>query len=333
MRDIWVAKIEVFAMINSGREECCYTLRDFSQGADKFEHNIRENTMQDVDRHGRMIARRMSTYLPRKPEPMKYKLYELPDDYLGIFSPDPFKLTLNGFLSLSLDETRKLHERAGDLCEHLLDEAWERGMKQAIICDGEIIYETKNEDEPITETIKREAKQRDKPCYAFFAPPIIEEASPFSSWTNVSGDDYYPTLLLNLSPLDSSDLESNRIPICTDFDTGNKVTKAFDIRLIGDFLGKCSPFERRVVGGHAAGRYSAFIKRGKLWVKDEKGAIHSSVCDDILLVEDWNNCALTAYSPNRIGFSSRDILRILRIGADLNPIRKTTRIYDASQSP
>lgn len=241
---------------------------------------------------------------------------------------DPFNLTLKQFLSLSLEETGELHDRAANLSKQLLDDAWNRGVKQVVICDGKIVYETSG-NEMLAAIVKKEAKRRNKPCYAFSAAPIIEES--VSSWTHVETDDYYPTLLVNLSPPNEINVENNYIRTNADFDTGNQVAKAFDAKRIGGFLGKLSPLEREIAM-HPAGRYAYFRKRAKVWVKDEAGTIHSAIRDDILLVENWQESALIAYSPDRAGFVSRDLLRILKIRIQLDPLLRVTTIYGASSS-
>ncbi len=236
---------------------------------------------------------------------------------------DPFGISLGEFLSLGLQETGRLHEEAGKRCKSLLHEAWKRGMKQVIICNEKVVYET-DENEILSTRVKEEAEKRIMPCYAFSAPDQIEECD----WSQVESDDYYPTVELRISPAETSHLETDSVSVVADFDTGNAVTKAFDVSIIGQSLGKLSPFER-ARGRHPAGAYNYFRKRAKIWVKDEDGKVHSAVCDDIRLVEEWQHSPLVSLAQNRIGFVSRDIIRLLRVRVELDPISRSTRIYGA----
>ena len=99
---------------------------------------------------------------------------------------DPFGLSLGEFRRLSLAATGELHERAGEIMEADLDGAWRRGANQVIVCNAEIIYETGG-NEMLSDRVKAESELLNMPCYAFGAPPIIEEF--VSPWSNVEGDD------------------------------------------------------------------------------------------------------------------------------------------------
>ncbi len=238
-------------------------------------------------------------------------------------------MTWKEFLSMSLDETGELHEKAGYLCAPLLDESWNRGMKQAIICDGQIIYETQS-NEMLSERVKQEAERRNKPCYAFFAPPRIEES--VSPWSHVVLNDYYPTLPINLSPPEADDVERNHVSISADFDTGNPDFKAFDADRIGNLLGDLHAWERHVSRRHPGGELECFRKRAKVWVKDETGVVHGVICDDIELVRRWRRSTLVTYSGsgNRVGFVSRDLLCMLKVRVQFNPTWRVTEIYKPS---
>jgi hypothetical protein len=268
--------------------------------------------------------------IPLKAETLQVKgMFMFEEPSLPALKPtsmiDPFGLSLGDFRRLNLAATGELHERAGEVMEADLEDAWRRGANQVIVCNGKIIYETRS-NEMLSDRVKAESERRNMPCYAFGAPPIIEEFC--SPWNQVVGDDHYPTLRLNLSPLDSDNMETNYVSIDADFDTGNPNGKYFDADRVRGLLGDLSPDERIVLRGHPSGPLRGFRKRAKVWVRDETKTIHSAIRDDIMLIENMRNSPLVAYSrnQNRVGFVSRDLLPILNIQVQLDPLMRITRI-------
>ena len=87
---------------------------------------------------------------------------------------DPFSLTLNEFLSLTLEKAQEMHSEAYKQCKRLLEEAWKKGIKQVIICNKEIIYESKETYDIANEIVEQLAKQHNKACYAFSSPDMVE---------------------------------------------------------------------------------------------------------------------------------------------------------------
>lgn len=240
-------------------------------------------------------------------------------------SKNPFALSFREFVSLELNESEELLRKVHDSCKDLLQEAWENGSRQAVICDGKIVFQTTDIDE-ISEKVEQLAKKYNKACYVFSAPDIVEE----SVWTPISGDDYYPTLNVYLGTDDSDEKEivDKSSPICTDLDTGNPFYKIFDANQLTDPLTRFTPLQMRR-GEHLESNYTYYNKKVKMCVKDINGNIKSMVCS-VRVVRHWAGCALLQASPNRTGFVGRDVLRDLRIKLKLDPIKKTTEILDVS---
>lgn len=236
---------------------------------------------------------------------------------------EAFDLSLQDFLSLELGVAEEMLRRVSRLCRGLLEEAWGRGIQQVVICEGEIISESRDVDGIPSETVEKLARGRNKACYVFSAPDVIEE----SAWTSIDNNDYYPTLPVHLGTEDSDEkeiLETN--PINADLDTGNPSYKIFDANELTAPLTSFTPSEMRMAE-HLKQEYTYYSKTAKICVKDISGNVSSMVCT-IRVVRDWKGCALLQASPNRKGFIGRDALRALRIRLKLDPLEKTTQILD-----
>lgn len=240
-------------------------------------------------------------------------------------SKDPFALSFKEFINLELNESEELLKKVYESSKDLLKQAWEHGSRQAIICDGKIVFQTTGTDD-ISDKVKRLAKKYNKACYVFSAPDAIEE----SAWTPISGDDSYPTLEVYLGAEDSDEKEivQKSSPICADLDTGNPFYKIFDANQLAEPLLEFTPFQMRS-GEHLGHSYTYYNQRVKMCVKDINGNTNSIVCY-VRVVRDWTGCALLQTSPHRTGFIGRDVLRDLRIKLKLDPIDKTTRILEVS---
>ena len=242
---------------------------------------------------------------------------------------DPFSISSEDFFSLEddPDKATELLSRAGDLCKDLLEDAWKKGIQQAVICDGTIIFESREIDGISNEKVEQLIKEYGKACYVFSAPDIIEE----SVWTPITSDDSYPTLCIYLGTeeSDKKDIVKNNPPIYADLDTGNPSLKIFDANQLVESLRKFKPYHMREAK-HFDQRYIYFRKKVKMCVMDINSKINSIAYDDVRVVRNWQGCAVLQVSPNRTGFVGRDVLRDLRIRIKLDPIEKTTQILDVS---
>lgn len=238
---------------------------------------------------------------------------------------DPFALTLDEFLKLSLKEAREMQKKAFDLCKRLIEESWKKGARQVVVCDRRIIYETTSNDDIPNELVEQLAKKHNKACYVFSAPDMVED---MCIWTGIDDHDSYPTICLYIGSEETSDSElvEKTSPIQTDFDTGNPYYRVFDANRFTEPLITFTALQMRQ-GTHLGVNYTYFQKKVKICVKDENGNIHSIV-RNIRLVRDWSGSALLQASPNRIGYVGRDIQRDLGIKLELDPSKKMTRILN-----
>lgn len=234
---------------------------------------------------------------------------------------DPFDLTLNDFLRLSLDDATEMQKRAFELSKNLLEETWKKGIRQAVICDKKIIHETKNLDDIPNEFVEKLARSKNKACYVFSSPDLVEDCI----WTGINDHDFYPTICLHVGTEDSNESDLINTPcILADFDTGNPYYRVFDANKFTEPITTFSALEMRQ-GIHLERNYTYFQKKVKICVKDENGEIHS-ITRNVRMVRDWNGCALLLASPNREAYVGRDVLRDLNVKLELDPSKRTTRI-------
>jgi hypothetical protein len=238
---------------------------------------------------------------------------------------DPFSLSYEEYTRLTYEEALELQKEVQRISSSLIEDAWKRGKRQIVICDGKVVYQTANLADIPNEKIDELAKKCGKACYVFSAPDIIEE----SAWILVDAEDYYPTISIFLGEenSDESRIMQTCQEIAADFDTGNPIYKVFDANQLAAPLSSFTPPLR--TGIHLGRNYTYFQKRAKICVEDTSGKVHSTV-QDVRLVEDWKGSALLQCSPNRKGYLGRDILRDLGIKIELNPLAKITRIHGIS---
>jgi len=243
-----------------------------------------------------------------------------------VYTPtqDPFSLSFAEYSRLSYREALELQNEVCKAKSNLLNDAWRRGKRQIVICDGKIVYETESLEDIPNDKIMELAKTYDKACFVFSAPDIVEE----SAWILVDEEDYYPTipLYLGTEDLDESHITQTR-QIAADFDTGNPIYKIFDANQLPEPLSSFTPPVR--TGTHLGRNYMYFQKHAKICVKDMSGKVHS-ILRDVRLVKDWKGCAMMCGSgyafPNRTGYVGRDLLRDLEIKIELDPITRISRI-------
>jgi len=238
---------------------------------------------------------------------------------------DPFSLSFGEYSRLTYKEALELQDEVYRACSQVIEDAWKRGKRQVVICDRKIVYETESIEDIPNDEIMELAKKNDKACYVFSTSEMVEE----SAWTPVDEDDDYPTIGIYCGAVDSeeSEIVKNSPLINADFDTGNPYLTVFDANQLPEPLASFFPPLRYDL--HLGMQYPYFQKAVKLCVKDADRKIHS-VVRNIRLVRDWIGSALLQASPNRVGLVGRDLIRDLRIKVELDPIRKTTQIHEAS---
>ena len=105
---------------------------------------------------------------------------------------NPFDIPLNEFLSMDVERVRELHMEVYRRCREVIEDAFRRGMRQVVICDGKIVYETRDLIDIPPEKIRELIERHKKPCYVFVAEDFVEE----SPWALIGDEDY--SLISNL---------------------------------------------------------------------------------------------------------------------------------------
>ena len=94
---------------------------------------------------------------------------------------DPFALTQEAYLALTDDEqwviTQMLHERYAAALQQQFEK---NGTALLVICDGRVIYSSNDRyDFYADEVVAHTEQERNKPCFIFTSPPLIEEKQSF----------------------------------------------------------------------------------------------------------------------------------------------------------
>jgi hypothetical protein len=242
--------------------------------------------------------------------------------FIYFLKNDPFDLSLKEFLDLRLEDAKNLQIKAYKSSKKILDEAWKKGIKHVILCNGKIVYGSSENKDLSNEIVENIAKKYNKAFYVFSSSDIVEE----SQWTKVSDEDYYPTLKLYIGEenIENTDLLKTS-PIYADFDTGNPYLRIFDANRFKSPITDFTVLEMRQ-SEHLNKIYTFFNKKVKIVIKDENNSIRS-ILSNVRLVQEWKDSALLQVSPNRVGFVGRDLIREFRIKIELNPSDSSTRIY------
>lgn len=89
-------------------------------------------------------------------------------------TPYPFRITAGVYNSMTSSEVNSLYDEVYKMFKKTLKAKWEKGMKQVVICNGEVAFETDNEEDIISNIVEDISKRHNRACYTFSAPDIIE---------------------------------------------------------------------------------------------------------------------------------------------------------------
>lgn len=94
---------------------------------------------------------------------------------MDIRNVSPFELSFQEYLNLSYWDMVLLMDKVSHECREMINDAWRRGKRTIVICDGKIIYEDGLMKDPDNELLLALARRYDKAIYTFSAPDLTEE--------------------------------------------------------------------------------------------------------------------------------------------------------------
>lgn len=236
-------------------------------------------------------------------------------------SIDPFKIPLDKYREL----LRGDNSLVGRMIMRRLDElhgSWirgrlrELGAQSIVVCDGKVVYASRNRYEPPDEELRRMEDEMGKPCYVVTGEPLIEGKS---GWSYLSVGDYYPTLEISLGRIDWSEEEvfKKGVKVNCDFDTGNPEYTVLSEEVCGSIA------QETVIGRmgyHLGMPYLYYPRRMRVGVTDgEQGRCIDKIVEG---VDNWHDAELNPYriaNPRREGFVGRDLMLKLFFRITLDP--------------
>jgi len=249
------------------------------------------------------------------------------EEYLN--SVDPFDIPLDKYRELVYNEgysrvaNRIIAERLHKLHGDLIRKEFKRTKAQSIVlCNGKVIYSSKNRYEPSDEEIRKMEEEMGKPCFIITGEPMIEEKS---SWSYLSAEDYYPTIetYIGVSSWKDEDVFKKGIRVICDFDTGNPEYMVLDEEVCRRITEEV-PIRR--IGYHLGMLYSYYPRNMRIGVTD---GIRKRCLNKIVEgVDNWHDVESNPYkiaNPRREGFVGRDLMLRLFLKLILDPLSKESR--------
>jgi hypothetical protein len=243
---------------------------------------------------------------------------------------DPFTISFDQFSKLNFADASRLQDAVYEKFSEKLQSYWRRGVRQVVVCDEDIVYETDSIIDIPNEKALSYGKEKNKAVYVFTAPDLVEE----SAWCpTMPPYDEYPTIPLFLgeetvdeNKIDDPTLFAN---VVTDFDTGTSVARIFAWEVLTQGLKRYVPPIRST--DHLGVKYDYFNRSAKILVRTVSQIVHSTA-SEIRVVPQWQGSALLQANPNRFGFVGRSIIGDLRVKLELDPVEKKTRFHEPTSS-
>jgi hypothetical protein len=231
---------------------------------------------------------------------------------------NPFTIPLSEFVGLSFSDYKMMAKRAYKLCKDEIEKAFKanKDVYHIIICDGEIVYSSKNVAGIDSRIIEEIMRRKSKPCYTFSREDLVEEVP----WTKLDGD-YYPTLEVFIGGKEWINEEVVRLGkrIVSDFDTGNPFYTIFDEKDGKKIVAPPKVYEFHL-GHHFGLPYWYFMREVRLCIKDSLGKLRGKNLE-VRFVRDWRRSPLLLPNSKREGFVGRNLLFDFNLKVILDPFR------------
>jgi hypothetical protein len=250
----------------------------------------------------------------------KQQEFVLQDDEEGITH-----MSFEEYLYLPQEERDALSLELQDRNWNIIQSELERRNAQwIIVCDGKVFCQSQEWDDfPTDEEIEQIGKTFGKAPLLFAKSALIEE----SSWTRLSGNDWYPTIPVCFGGVDwdNAQMNSSGLSVAGDFDTGSPLILLDMDTLMERGITIVTPFRPALRDIHLGRNYMYRIFRLRVSIVDDSGTIHSALID-CRCIPDFRDSPLCKVNPNRQALIGRNILLRLSLRVELDGASCTTRL-------
>jgi hypothetical protein len=236
-----------------------------------------------------------------------------------------FAIPFNTYLAMSEDERDAIAFRAYKILDRWIDQELDaRHAKWMLVCGGKILESSpKLIEYPSSEKIMALGKKSGLIPFVFIRTPLIEE----SSWSALSGLDYYPTLPITVARFGATqdELISDGVTIEADFDTGSSELLLDYDQMVSNGVIRAMPIKQAHYGPHLGEFYRAYLLPITVGVTGDGGQTGIKEFG-ALFVRNWRQSPLCLVNPYREALAGRNLLLEFPLRVELNGEKKTTRI-------
>ena len=241
-----------------------------------------------------------------------------------IESMDPFEVPIDALKSERADEYRSmLTERFFEKYRYWIDEKFEKtGAASLIVCDRQVVFASKDRYAPLFVDIDEIEREHGKISYILTRERTLIEES--SEWSEISDEDYYPTISLYFGnqTWDDENVFRNGAHIRCDFDTGNPSRCVTNEAICRRLSGRAG-FQWKET--HLRMDYNYYPRVMKVCAKDEEQQrCMEKIVEGVLSWDDITRNPYKLANRKREGFVGRDLMLKLPLRITLDPVQKVS---------
>jgi hypothetical protein len=236
-------------------------------------------------------------------------------------------LTLKEYSALDEDKKIQLQSTLWKKNGRWLNNKFEKlNAAWVTIVDGEVETFSSDIDEyPQRDEILDICKKRGKFPFIFINKAFLAIEETSSKWTKTKYiNDYYPTVEIQISPLNST----LRLNIIADFDTGARELFIDMGRLISEGL-IIPPYPEEVpdVEEHLGETYCFYTRRLSVGIIPERGKINNVENFTVYCIQNWGRSPFIKINPNRTALVGRRLFIKIKPSIVLNFSTQKTEVY------
>jgi hypothetical protein len=236
-----------------------------------------------------------------------------------------FAIPFETYRAMSQDERDAVAFRAYKTLDRWIDdELKKRHAKWMLVCGGEILESSPEFLEyPSSDKLIMIGKARGLIPFVFIYTPLIEE----SSWSALSGSDYYPTLPLIVGKFGTpaEKLASEGVTIQADFDTGSPDLLLDYDQMVSTGVVRAMPIEHAHYRPHLGEYDRAYLLPIVLGVNDHRGQT-LTIEFGAILVRNWRQSPLCFVNPDREALAGRNLIHKFPLKVELDGEKKKTKV-------